>query len=220
FLDTAHKNFPNKPIFVSEFGQRADGINVSGKLDDEYKTQQARDQYLRDMIAAVRARPFVIGASLWTFNDYRSRYPGTNANGYRWWGMIDHNRQPRSAYHAMREEFSPVVITQIVADTVNTPQGITIHMQVGLMCRKDFPSYTLRGYELRYELLDAADQPLDRKGTLKLEPLKPGANPGYGFSINVTEKQARTKVRIQIVRPTGFVVAERTKEITPDAAQR
>jgi len=208
FLDTAHKNFPSKPIFVSEFGQRADGVNVSGKLDDEYKTQSARDKYLRDMIAAVRARPFVIGASLWTFNDYRSRYPGTNANGYRWWGMIDHNRQPRSAYHAMREEFSAATIDRFESRVADHEARITL--QIG--CRADFPAYSLRDYILAIHLLDATGRELKTESR-KLPVINIGTKHDEQFKVPLAEATNATQIRIEVVRPTGFVAIERTQAL-------
>ena len=100
-LDVIHKRWPNKPVFISEFGVRADKV----------KDEVVRETYFHETIGQLRTRPYVAGASVWTFNDYRSRFPDTNANGYRPWGLIDPDRQPRGAYRVVKEEFATLRLT-------------------------------------------------------------------------------------------------------------
>jgi beta-glucuronidase len=100
WLDALHHYFPDKPIMVTEFGMRV----------DEVPSEQRRIDSFRGYMDTLRARPFVIGMSYWTFNDYRSRYPGTNPDGYRPWGVVKADRSTRPLYDVMTVEFSPATL--------------------------------------------------------------------------------------------------------------
>lgn len=92
-LDRVHDRWPQKPVFISEFGQRVD----TGKSEDD------RIAYFDAMLGIVRARPWICGMSVWSFNDYPSRYPGTNPDGYRRWGLVDEFRRPRPLYEILKQ---------------------------------------------------------------------------------------------------------------------
>lgn len=92
FLDPVHTRWPNKPVMISEFGLRADRV----------KEEAERIAHFDRMLALVRARPWVCGLSFWSFNDYASHYPGSGADGYRRWGLVDEFRQPRPLYEHVK----------------------------------------------------------------------------------------------------------------------
>ena len=79
---------------------------------DRVRDESERIDHFDAMLALVRERPWICGLSIWTFNDYRSRYPGTGADGYRRWGLVDENRNPRPLYHHVAQE---------VRDGLHTP---------------------------------------------------------------------------------------------------
>jgi beta-glucuronidase len=87
-LDPLHDTFPEKPVFIAEFGLRADRV----------KSERERIAHFDRMFSLVRARPWICGFSYWSFNDYPSRYPGTGADGHRRWGLVDEHRRPRDLY--------------------------------------------------------------------------------------------------------------------------
>lgn len=89
-LQKIHTLYPNKPVYVSEFGIRTDGV----------ESEAQRIAYLKKAMSDFRQCDFLIGASVWTFNDYKSAFPGSNANGYRPWGLVSLEREPRG----MRED--------------------------------------------------------------------------------------------------------------------
>jgi beta-glucuronidase len=125
-LQHIHALYPDKPVYVSEFGIRADQVKEEG----------TRVKHLQDAMAAFRQCDFLIGASVWTFQDYRSRFPGSNVNGYRPWGLVGPQREIRGMYTAWQEEFAPAVIQRV-------------GMKIRVTARNNFPSYTLRGYTVR-----------------------------------------------------------------------
>ncbi|HWB35252.1 MAG TPA: glycoside hydrolase family 2 TIM barrel-domain containing protein, partial [Rugosimonospora sp.] len=65
--DHAHQLFPDKPLFVSEFSSDSSSFPTSRELVDFRTTSDAA-------AAAFRGRPWLIGASLWSYNDYRSGF--------------------------------------------------------------------------------------------------------------------------------------------------
>ncbi|WP_173003218.1 glycoside hydrolase family 2 protein [Chitinophaga sp. SYP-B3965] len=127
-----HELYPDKPVFISEFGIMA----------TSNKTEADRIKYLKDAIAAFRKADYVIGASIWTFNDYLSRYPQTNPDGYRSWGVVGPDRQRRDSYYTLQEEFSPALI-----EIVSKQNG---KLTVRIRSRADFPAYTLKGYKVKH----------------------------------------------------------------------
>ena len=88
YVDLVHAQWPEKPVAITEFGLRAD------RVDNE----QARIDHLDVILAQVARRPWICGLSLWSFNDYASRYPGSGQDGYRRWGIVDEFRKPRALY--------------------------------------------------------------------------------------------------------------------------
>ncbi len=121
-----HEKYPEKPIFASEFGKRS----------DEVKSEQERIKNLNEFIEVLKQNPYAVGASHWTAFDYASRYPNTNENGYRPWGMIDEKRQPRELYKAFQKELSPVIV-KVEND------------KISITAKPDFPSYTIKNHVLK-----------------------------------------------------------------------
>jgi beta-galactosidase len=88
-----HELHPKQTLFYTEYGN---GI-LSENLDTDYDAKA--------MLDSLRGLPYLIGGSLWTFNDYRSRYVGTKeASENRAWGVVDVYRQKKRAYYAYHRE--------------------------------------------------------------------------------------------------------------------
>ncbi len=84
-----------------------------------------------------------------------SRYPGSDADGYRAWGVVTPQRQSRPSFTTLREEFAPVVLQTI------KKEGKELIVQV--TARADFPARILRNYHLQYG-----------STSIKLNTLQPG----------------------------------------------
>ncbi len=172
--ENLHEKYPEKPIYLSEFGRRAD-----------YFTPEERIEYFKEHIDWVRKNDYMVGTSWWAFNDYRSRYPNTNENGYREWGLVDPQRNTRPLYDVMKAEYAPALLT-------------FENNKVKVQARDDYPSYTLKGYTLVYS--DAGN--IKQKITLKT--LKPGETQ----EVEITNVSQGTTVKL--ISPTGFTVVEKT----------
>jgi beta-glucuronidase len=94
-FDHVHELYPNKPIFVSEFGKMGEP-----GLHDPKRTAD-----ITTAVEAMKARPYMIGGSLWTWADYRSFINGTPDNGIRSWGVVDILRQKRDSYPVVQKLF-------------------------------------------------------------------------------------------------------------------
>ena len=174
-LQHIHELYPGKPVYVSEFGIRTDAV----------KTEEERVTHLINAMKDFRQCDFVIGASVWTFNDYFSRFPGTAANGYRPWGLVSPQRELRGMYKTWQEEFSPATIELVKRDGDKVSINIT--------ARKDFPSYTVKGYMLKYN-----DQ------LIPLSTLKPGEQQ------QLVLISPGNSIELELIKPGGFVVLKKT----------
>jgi beta-glucuronidase len=168
-LQHIHDLYPDKPVYVSEFGLRTDGV----------ESEEDTIAYLKKAMNDFRQCDFLIGASIWTFNDYQSSFPVTNANGYRPFGLVSPDRQPRGMYFAAQEEFAPAAISVQSSDAGKT--------KIVLTARKDFPSYTLRNYKLKVS-----------GQSFEITMLKPGESKTFVFDPDKSSTGHRT---IELIKP-------------------
>lgn len=130
-LDGVHALWPEKPVFVTEFGLRSDFV----------ESEEERIRHYDRMLAIARERPWIMGLAYWSFNDYRSRYPGTNPDGFRHWGLVDFERRPRELYRHVVDVLTPFSLSVeragnewvvLVGQTAEIPSrmysGLTIHL--------------------------------------------------------------------------------------------
>lgn len=94
-FDHVHELYPNKPVFVTEFGKMGEpGLEDPERIKD-----------ITTAVNAMKERPYMIGGSLWTWNDYRSLIKGTPANGIRSWGVVNIDRQHRESWKVVQQLF-------------------------------------------------------------------------------------------------------------------
>jgi beta-glucuronidase len=170
-INALHAKYPDKPIFISETGMRS----------DEVKNEQVRIDHLKGVINVINKYPYVVGFSYWSFNDYLSRFAGTNKDGYRPWGIVDANRKPRELYTAFKKELSPLTVTV-------QKNKITVTAKSG------FPSYTISNHVLK--ILEGGKM----IGSFPIPEIKPGS------SVEISAKKAVGKSRITIENKGGFII--------------
>lgn len=139
-VDKIHGLYPGKLLFFTEYGYNQFTENLDGDLD------------ARSLIDSIRFKPFLMGASLWTFNDYRSSFPGTKEfSENRAWGLVDVFRQKKKAWYSFQKEYAPVrefKVENVVAGTKSTAT-------VSISPRKllDLPAYSLDQYKLIWRVV-------------------------------------------------------------------
>jgi beta-galactosidase len=195
---TLRQRWPEKAIFYTEFGSGQIGLSLDSKVPGlEKKLDDIR-----------QAHPYVVGTSLWTYNDYRSAFQGTPASEDRAWGVVNVWRQPKRAFGQVALQFSPIRSLAIEHVALPAP-GQTVQSTVRLEPRGavDYPSYILRDYKLRWELR-RPDGSVAEGGLFNLPPIKPG---DAALTRPVTWKMPATAVRditLSLITPTGYVVHE------------
>jgi beta-glucuronidase len=200
-LDRVHAAFPEKPVIVSEFGFEPRWQELVGRAtstidpasyyvvpESVKQGSEAADAQRRALISeqldVFRERPFVVGAIFWTYQDYRTR------SGFVM-GVVDAERHPRGSWARIRAEYAPARVSAFSLE----PGGA----HVELTTRADLPGYTLRGYTLRWST--GAEE-----GAVDLPPLPPGST----WSGELRWRGPATRVRLELVRPTGDAVLEQT----------
>ncbi|AWG22677.1 hypothetical protein FFWV33_14645 [Flavobacterium faecale] len=142
-LEIIRKKWPNKPIFISEYG--FDPFQTPSLDEDKEILSDWHDTFRNK-------NPFVIGTSLWTFNDYRSGYAGTSDEENRVWGVINSWRQKRRLFDRVKKELSPVKDIQVEGIDFDKKEAQVIVPIRGLA---DYPIFSLKGYTLVWIFKDA-----------------------------------------------------------------
>ena len=193
-LDRVHAAFPGKPVVVSEFGLEPHWYTLGGPPEDSLDSahyysvsrivpatsdlaDSERRRLIADQLAVFRVRPWIVGAIYWTYEDYRTRTDFVM-------GVVDPQRRRRGSWQTLRREYAPVSIARLGDGTVT------------VRTRADLPSYTLRGYALRWRV-----RPDGPRGSITLPDLPPGT----AWSTQLVPKA--TNVDLTVVRPTGFTAA-------------
>jgi beta-glucuronidase len=186
-LDNIHRLYPDKPILISEYGKRVDSDGEGGQVE-----------YLKNYLDDIRLRPYVIGASWWSYNDYRSIHWGTNKNGYRPWGLVNPDRVTRPLYGYHKTEMSPLAITK---KHFRVGKQGNHELVLGIRNRSDFPSYATRNYTLK-----TADHQI----------AIPDLTPGQQVEVTIPVKGFDPSIKIEIIKPTGFSIVETNMDLNYD----
>ena len=184
-LDRIHALYPDKPVLISEYGRRA----------DTPEGEKGQLTYLTDNLAEVRKRPYVVGMSWWSFNDYQSRHAGTNPNGYRPWGLVNADRSHRPLYAMHRREMAPLTLEKLRFTA--GPSGVH-ELLVRLTARPDFPAYALRNYSLKS---GATTVPI------------PALSPGQRAEIRLPIRGFGPTATIDVMKPTGISILTETIDL-------
>jgi beta-glucuronidase len=189
-LDKLHAMYPHKPILISEYGIRA----------DQAAGEQERIEWFSQMLEIFRARPWIAGASVWSFNDYRSLYPGTNPSGYRPWGLVNEERRARGSYEFLKRELRPLLLERVGREQDG--------LRVSIRNRADFPSFAVSGATLRLEWLGSNGTKLAAKDV----PI-PALVPGQTFETQAHPPAQAVSVRITARRAPGWIALEQEQSL-------
>jgi hypothetical protein len=218
-LDLIHKTWPEKTVIISEYGFEPHWNKLWGPptstLDaDEYyfvsdetpSDSEAADAVRRKLITEqleiFRSKPFVAGAIFWTYQDYRTR-----SNFVM--GVVDFNRNRRGSWEVLREEYAPILIDAMSLSSVTNGKRIaTVVLHTRGPVDVDMPAYTLRGYILHW-IVTSADGGMEfSKGNISMPTLAPASQ--WSGEVEFTEPAEEYRIKLNIIRPTGYSVIERS----------
>lgn len=192
--------YHQKPIFVSEFGNTLNNEDPNLGIIP-----------IEKMMDAMRNKEYVLGASIWTFNDYRSTYHGvtgwkTPPSQNRAWGIVNTFRNKKRAFYDLQKEYAPIRgLTFSDVDQKNGKAIITVQPRNKL----DIPANVLRAFQVKWSLIDSNFNEIVL-GAKKIKMINPGDD---SFSIPI-KWENNTKVnglKVEFLDPQGYIVLEKTK---------
>ncbi len=186
-VEKVHEYYPGKPLFLAEFGH---------KITDEDPNRGfiAVDS----MLMGLSEKDYVVGASYWSFNDYRSAYSGTPPSGNRSWGVVNVFRQKKQSFHSFQKRYSPVRSFNLISEN---------RLEIQPRSKNEFPSYKLKDYSIVWESFDTNGRVLDG-GFQQLDPINQGDVP---FSLMLSWKTNIAEVALlkaSLVSSLGYTVDE------------
>lgn len=183
--EKVHQNNPGKPLFYSEYGYT---------ITEEDPDKGAIN--VGEMLNEIRGKPYLMGASYWAFNDYRSAYVGTPASGNRSWGLVNSFRQKKRAYFEFKKEYAPIQSLKLngMTEVIVTPRDVL-----------DIPAYTLRGYRLVWEAVGNDGKLIDG-GFNTLSDIHPGDDKiSYNLTWN-NNLESANEIKISLLDPQSYSV--------------
>ena len=163
-MDTIHKRWPHKAMFFSEFGWAYLNRFTDDRLDNDFEELGLWYSNLRGQ------RHYTTGASIWTYNDYRSGYTSSLPCENRAWGMVNAWRTKRRSFYRHQKENSPAKDFRVEKiDLDNRTATVSILVRDS----DDFPSFTMTDYSVRFSFRDHSGQVLS-KNEINLPTLYPG----------------------------------------------
>jgi beta-glucuronidase len=101
-------SFPDKPVFISEFGGEALYGNKNVPIDEAASwSEEYQEKIYKDQIEMFNTVPNLVGVCPWLLFDYRSlvRMNQMYQNGYNRKGLLSENGEKKKAWFVMNEYF-------------------------------------------------------------------------------------------------------------------
>lgn len=190
-------SLPYKPLVISEYGwcecmpsvPPGDAVRIA--IIDRHS-------------AVMRESSEIAGAIYFDFNDYRTHMGGNGIGSFRQavQGVVDLYGDRKPSFEALRAQCSPLASFRVS----ESPEGVTLHIET----RNTLPSYTLRGYQVRWRAYGYDDLAMEGR----LDAL-PEMTPEDQFSL--AWKPALTNPRFivaDMIHPRGHSVATAKRALT------
>ncbi|WP_066631861.1 glycoside hydrolase family 2 [Labilibacter marinus] len=209
-LTTLRTKWPDKPVFISEFG--FDPF-PSTALDSDKEIFSEWTNNFR------HKNEFVIGTSMWTFNDYRSGYAGTTAEENRVWGVITSWRQKRRLFPRIKREHAPVL--DIEVSNIDFKKN-TADVKMPIRSASDYPSHSMRNYKLVYQFKNTKGEIISNN-SIGLPTLQPDDKEWNGSISWKALADDVLDLTVSLVTPTNYSRLDKTisfqKAITPQITE-
>jgi hypothetical protein len=207
--DHAHRLFPDKPIFVSEYSSDSFTFPTSRELVDFRTSSDASAE-------PFRSRPWLVGASHWTYNDYRSGFGGSSPDQVRGWGVQNVWGQRKRAYDQLQAAYAPVRGIRVESSVGGGQRVSLIRVTPRAGLDTDAPSRALVGWRLAWQVTDASGTVLDGR-LVDLAPLRPG-DPVRSAGVSWTDPGTAATVRVSLLSPVGYEVLVAVEDLRVPSA--
>lgn len=102
-LDRLNRKF-GKPVLVTEFG--ADTLPGCHSAEAEMWSEEFQADFIERYLDEIEQRPFVVGAHVWNFADFKTSQGILRAGGLNHKGVFTRDRRPKLAAHILRRRWS------------------------------------------------------------------------------------------------------------------
>jgi beta-glucuronidase len=102
-LDALNAKF-GKPILVAEFG--ADTLPGCHSAESEMWSEEFQADFIDRYLDEIERRPFVAGAHVWNFADFKTSQGILRAGGLNHKGVFTRDRRPKLAAHVLRRRWT------------------------------------------------------------------------------------------------------------------
>ncbi len=193
--DRIHALYPDKLLFYTEYGYNQFTEDLDGDLN------------MKGMVDSIRFKPYLMGGSIWTFNDYRSAYPGTKEfSENRAWGIVDVFRQKKQAYFSLRKEYAPIRELKVTEVIMGEKASATVSITPRLPL--DLPAYPLHDYKLAWTVVnDQGD--LIGGGFSELPLIQPGGAV-LTQKLSWTQDGAPFSMKVEVLSPQLYAMYDTT----------
>jgi len=141
FLDRHHRELPDKPLLVSEYGVDALPSLHSFNPERFDKTQEYANRYHEVYEKAIRDRPFVAGAAIWNLVDFNSEGREEASPHINSKGLLSTGRKPKDGYFFYQSKLLRQPYIKIGSSAWTRRAGIAASDN-GLYCRQPVTIYT------------------------------------------------------------------------------
>jgi beta-galactosidase len=122
-LDRIHKEMPNTPFMVTEYGADADPRIHADQPERFDKSVEYAVKYHQTYLNAILKRPFVAGAQAWNFADFSSEDREETMAHINNKGLMTHDRKPKNTYFLYKAYLSPAAYLKIGTTNGETRVG-------------------------------------------------------------------------------------------------
>jgi beta-galactosidase len=99
FLDAQHRRFPDRKLFVSEYGADNDARLHSLKPMMGDSTAEWAHLYHTSYVRQIESRPYLAGSAVWTQNDFGSEARGGPVPHLNTKGIVSYDRKPKDIFY-------------------------------------------------------------------------------------------------------------------------
>ncbi|MES2279115.1 MAG: glycoside hydrolase family 2 TIM barrel-domain containing protein [Bacteroidota bacterium] len=131
FLDNFHKNTPDKPVMVTEYGADADSRSHSLNPERFDKSVEYEVIYHAHYIKQMMNRPFVAGAAIWNLVDFNSEGRAESTPHINTKGITTDVREPKETYFLYQANLLKTPFIQIGGNQWKLRSGISTN---GITC--------------------------------------------------------------------------------------
>lgn len=115
FIDEQHRRFPDRPLFISEYGANADRRVHSLEPKRFDSTTEWQRMYHEAHLRQIYERKFISGGAVWNNFDFSSEFRGETIPHINQKGLFTYDRKPKDVAHLYKASFASAPVLHIAA---------------------------------------------------------------------------------------------------------